>query len=126
MTTPAVIQILIVILSASASLISGLVLANQRIASKKHDEHEKRIATIERDAKEEIKEAAKQKDNCRQDFVDKVDYIREVTKLENTMCDAVKLISEIKGSMTVIEQMPKICGNIASQIVKEMRNQIND
>ncbi|MCK4958948.1 MAG: hypothetical protein KAT00_06100 [Planctomycetes bacterium] len=125
MTTPIAIQVLLITLSASAALISGLVLANLRAVSKKQSEHEARISAIEKEAKEDVKEAAYRKDKCNQDFVDKVDYIREVTKLEATMESLLKLTSEIKGSMTGIEQMPKICGNIASQIVKQMRNSGN-
>jgi len=107
------IQIVSIILSAAAALTGGLVLFNLRAMNA-------RITTVEND----IKETAKNKDKCRQDFVDKVDYIREITKLESTSTEMLKVLSEIKGSMTVIEKMPQICGNIASQVVKEMKQEV--
>jgi len=118
------------ILSVAASIFCGLVcslvLLYLRSLSKlietqntRLDKQDTRIAVIEKD----IKDAAKNKDKCRQDFVDKVDYIREINKLETTMTEQLKVLCELKGAMTVIEQMPKICGNIASEVVNQMQKQ---
>ncbi|MBW8017077.1 MAG: hypothetical protein FVQ82_12900 [Planctomycetes bacterium] len=107
------IQILSIALGAAATLISGMILFNLRAM-------DKRIAAVESD----LKEAAKRKDRCRQDFVDKVDYIRSYTTTEKRQIKMLEALSEIKGSMAVFDKMPQICGNIASQIVKEMKKEI--
>ena len=65
-------------------------------------------------------QAACQKD-CQRDYVDKVDFIRNVTKTEKTLDSLVKMASEIKGSMKFIEKIPQMCGEIARQITKEMK-----
>ena len=111
------IQILSIIISAAVALVTGMVLLYLRTISQQSVSQNTRIDAIENDQKE----AAKRKDQCRQDFVDKVDYIREVTKLESTQTEMLKVLSEIKGSLTVIEKLPEICGNIASEVVKEMK-----
>jgi len=110
------IQILSIALGASATLISSMILLNLKAM-------ERRITVVESD----IKEAANRKDQCRQDFVDKVDYIRNYTTTEKRQVKMLEGIGEIKGSMTVFEKMPQICGNIASQVVKEMKkeNKVN-
>lgn len=109
-----IIQIVSIAASIFTGIVCGLVLLYLKTISQ-------RTTIIEND----LKEAAKRKDQCRQDFVDKVDYIREVTKLEKTQLEMLKVLSEIKGSMTVIEKMPQICGSIASQIVKQMNSKEN-
>jgi len=60
------------------------------------------------------------KTDCQGNFVDKVDYIRQVNKQEKTLDELVKMICDLQGSMKFVEQMPKICGSIARDIIKEM------
>ncbi len=94
-----------VILGATATICSSMVLFNLRSMSKRIDKVETAQAAM-----------------CR-DYVDKVDYIRAVTSLEGKMTKLIEATSEITGSMKVmIEQMPQICGSIAREIVKEMKS----
>ncbi len=58
---------------------------------------------------------------CTNQFVDKVDFIRNVNKQERSLDSLVKLVSEIKGSMRAFEQLPKMSGEIAREIVKELK-----
>ncbi|HKL21266.1 MAG TPA: hypothetical protein VJ904_05635 [Tichowtungia sp.] len=113
------VQIISIILSAAAALIGGLVLSNLRTLSQQIRAQNSRIDAVESD----IREFAGRKDKCRQDFVDKVDYIREVTKIGHLQTKQLEVLSELKGSMAVLEQMPKICGNIAAQTVKQMQKE---
>ena len=112
-----------ILLSAFVGLIGTLIVLYLRKISQQMTQQlsaqDARIKTVEDD----LKEAASRKDKCRQDFVDKVDYIREVTKLEKLQTKQLEVLCELKGSMTVIEQMPKICGNIATQVVKQMQKE---
>lgn len=70
----------------------------------------------------EIKQLMERRQTCQQDFVGKVEYIRSTNTLETGMKDLTKAVAELAGTMKVIEQMPKICGAIARDIVKEMQN----
>ena len=61
------------------------------------------------------------KEECLKDFVSIPQYIRNFTSLENSISKLVESVSEMKGSLRVIEQMPQICSVIAREIVKEMK-----
>jgi hypothetical protein len=102
---------LVGLISMYASVMTTLVLFNLRSMNQQI-----------RSNTDDIKLLMKQKDQCRQDFVDKVDFIRSYTSIESTMKKLVESVSEIKGVMKAVEEMPKICGSVAREILKETRN----
>lgn len=117
--------------SIFCGLVCGLVLLYLRTISQQLTSQDSKIKTVASDLKVAEKESARRaekcKDHCYQNFVGKVDYIREITRQNKTMDDTVKLLSEVSGNVkamtAIIENMPKICGNIASQIVREMKKE---
>lgn len=107
--------LLSVILGGAATICSSMVLFNLRSMNKPIERIETAQAAM-----------ADHKNECRKDFVDKVDYIRAVNSAEASMKELIKGLAEMKGLMAgskqLIEQMPQICGSIARDIVKEMKS----
>ncbi|MFA5187029.1 MAG: hypothetical protein WC551_11155 [Patescibacteria group bacterium] len=102
--------ILSAVLGFSASLLSGMVLFNLNAMKSRIDKLETgQQKLIER------------KNMCNQDYVGKVEYIRSSNGLEEGMKDLISAVGELRGTMEVIKQMPAICGNIAKEIVREMK-----
>jgi len=58
---------------------------------------------------------------CARDFVDKVDWIRNVNKSEKSFDSLIKITSEIKGTMKFIEKLPQLCGEVVRQVVNEKK-----
>jgi len=102
--------VLSVILGGAATITSSMVLFNLRSMNKRIELLETRQQSL-----------YERKNICHQDFVNKVDYIRSITSFESSLKKLVESVSELKGSMKAIEQMPQICGSIAQMIVKEMQ-----
>ncbi|HOQ06036.1 MAG TPA: hypothetical protein PKY88_12580 [Anaerohalosphaeraceae bacterium] len=110
-------SILATVISAAAGIISGLIL--MILTSIKSDLRAISARVDQQDAK--IERLAERKNACNQDFVGKVEYIRSINSLEESMKKVSEGVAMLNGSMRVIEQMPQICGHIAKEIVKEMR-----
>lgn len=117
----ALMQVVMICLSAAATLISSLVLFYLKSLNIKIEKIDSRVDRVE-DRQDRI---GRQKSECQRDFVDKVDYIREVTANRNATEKLMALVSELNGKMTVVEQMPQVCASVAGQIVKEMKGFMN-
>lgn len=117
-----------IIIGALSGIVGGLVLLYLKSIKQSFDESSESMKQslnnfsnsmrLElKECKEDIKEC---QSKCRQNYVDKVDYIREVTKLEDTLQNVVTGISEIKGASKALEQMPKILAQAVRQTVAEL------
>jgi len=112
------LQIFGILLSAAAALIGLLVLWNLRMLASRLDEYEKRLDRIEK----EQKHITQRKEGCQQEFVNAEQWIRSESYTRQKLDKIAESVSSLAGSLKVIEQMPKICGQIARDIVKEFRN----
>lgn len=101
-------QLFQIVLTAAASVMCGVVMLYLKSIKFRLDTQDTRIEKL--------------KDNLSQTYVDKVDYIRNVTHLENMLGELVVTVNEMKGTMKIIEQIPKITGNIVREVVKEMKS----
>jgi len=115
-------QVLSIVLSASATIIGMLVLYNLRMLSKRLDEQERRIGRIEADAK--LLSARKQ--NCQREFVGVGHFLREAGYTRRRLDDVVEAVKELGGKFEIISQLPQIAGQIASNTVKEMVSLLNN
>ena len=107
-TQPQIVWIIVSsVLGCLASVLSGLVLWNLKTISNRQDRHDERMDRLE----DEQKQLAV---SCRQDYVDKVDFVRQVNKQEKTLEELVRMISTMQGSMKFIEQMPPVYRNPSS------------
>jgi len=68
---------------------------------------------------------AEQKDckvDCERRFVSTELFLRETGYSRRAMEQLTSSVNRLEGKMTVVEQLPEIAGNIARQVVKEMKN----
>lgn len=114
-------QVVLTVVLAAVGVVGLLIVLNLRTIKEcvrsfgaRLDKQDEKIDTI----------AASQitcQKECTSQFVDKVDWIRNVNKQERTLDTLTTMVSEINGSMKVIEQMPKIAGEIARQVAQEIK-----
>ena len=66
------------------------------------------------------------KERCQRDFVDTDQWIRSESYTRRKLDTIAESVSGLHGSLKVIEQMPKVCGQIARDIVKEFNGGQHD
>jgi hypothetical protein len=59
--------------------------------------------------------------NIQQDFVDKEDWLREAGNNRQQLSVLTITLSRMEGKLDVADKLPAICGNIAREVVKEMK-----
>ena len=107
-----------IIVGAAASFVSAIMLYQLKALQSQITASGQRMTKIEDD----IKKFGCQKDECRKDFVDKVDYIRNVTRVEKLMEKLLEGFSEMNGRLTVVDKLPQISASIAREVIKEMKS----
>lgn len=112
------LQVFGLLLSAAAALIGSLVLWNLRMLTKQLSDQEKRIDRIE----VEQRHLSERKSDCQRDFVSSEQWIRSEAYTRSKLDKIAESVGNLAGSLKVIEQMPRICGQIARDIVREMKN----
>jgi len=114
-------NIVAVVVGAVFTLVGLLIVFNLRSIKQGVQEFGERLDKQD----DKIAEVAAEQVRCQREytgqFVDKVDFIRNVNKQERSLDSLVKLVSEIKGSMRAFEQLPRMSGEIAREIVKELK-----
>ena len=62
------------------------------------------------------------KTDCERSFVDKELFLRETGFTRRTLEAVSSSLNKLDGKLTVVEKLPKICGDISREIVREMKN----
>ena len=119
------VQIFGVLLSAAAALVGMLVLLYLRTLKQciskldsRMDKQDKRMDKIEAGHNR----LAERKVDCQRDFVSSEAWIRSETYTRRKLDDIATSVSRLAGTLKLVENMPQICGQIASDIVREMKN----
>jgi len=112
-------QVLSILLSAAAALVGALVLWNLRLLNHRLDALDHRVDKVEA----EHLALSQRKESCQREFVDVEQWIRSESYSRSKLDGIAESVSNLTGSLKVIEQMPRICGQIARDIVKEFRNE---
>jgi len=60
--------------------------------------------------------------DCQRTMVSKEDWLRSEGFAKQQRERVITSLNKLEGKLTVVERLPEISGNIAKQIVKEMRN----
>jgi len=60
--------------------------------------------------------------DCERSFVNAELFLRETGFTRRSLQTLTTSVNRIEGKLTVVEQMPKIVGDISREIVKEMKN----
>jgi len=114
--TAPVVQVLMLLLSAAASLISGLVLFNLKTLKQSLAEQGQRITKIE-DSQQVLQE---RKAGCQRHFVSAEQWIREESRTNAKLDKIADAVAELTGSVKIFEQMPMIVGKITREIVTQL------
>lgn len=117
MTASLAAQALGIVLSAAAAIIGGLVLYNLKQVSLRIQSVEGRQNTIELEQKVLALQPAK----CQREFVLAEAWIRDGSYTRAKLDKIAESVAALSGSLKGIEQMPVICGKIASDIVREFK-----
>ncbi|RKY12668.1 MAG: hypothetical protein DRP65_00485 [Planctomycetota bacterium] len=118
---PAGWQLMITVVGSAIAVVGGMIVFNLRTIKSSLCEFGKRLNNQDEKIAEVFAAQTKCQRECTNRYVDKVDFIRNVNKQERSLDSLVKLVSEIKGSMRAFEQLPKMSGEIAREIVKELK-----
>ena len=112
--------ILSAVLGFSATITSTLVLYRLSSIDKRIDRHDEQLGALNAEAKR----LAERKIECQTEFIDVGQFLKETGYTRKRLDDVIELVKEISGRLDVIAQLPQICGQIASQTVKELMSYI--
>jgi len=119
--SPAV-QVFAILLSGAAALIGGLVLLNLRQLKHSLGKQEQRVENARAAVTTLTKEMSVCKVDCERSFVSAELFLRETGLARRTMENLTTSISRMEGTLTVVEKIPQICGDITRAVISEMNN----
>ena len=113
-----------------ASVIGGLVLRNQKLQDERYQTMKEQVENQSLDIKGHTKDIARIdaaiglcKVDCTQKFVTTEQFVREAGFVRRTMENLMAAINRMEGSLQVMNKMPEIVGQIASSIVKQLKDE---
>jgi len=110
------------IVGAATVVVGSLIVVNLRSIKHCVKGVDNRITKAE-DRVENIQSSfATCKVDCERTFVPKEAFLRETGFQRRSLDNLTAGMNRLEGKMTVVEQLPKISGNIAREIVKELKN----
>ena len=116
--------------SIVSSVIGGLVLRNQKLQDERHNAIKELIENNSIDIKGHTKDITRIesalglcKVDCTQKFVTTEQFVREAGFVRRTMENLTAAINRMEGSLQVMNKMPEIVGQIASNIVKQLKDE---
>lgn len=92
----------------------------RKVSARQDQQDEKIIEQNKKiDSLEKVQLVCRQ--NCQQDFVSAEQFVRNESYTRKKLDDISNQVSQLAGSLKIVEQMPAILGQIATNIVKEMK-----
>ena len=82
----------------------------------------KKVREVPHKAKDISACLVRKRDDCERSFVDKELFLRETGFTRRTLEAVSSSLNKLDGKLTVVEKLPKICGDISREIVREMKN----
>lgn len=121
------------VVAAALSLVGGLIVyflkdlkKGQDSIAKSLDKHDVRI-TVNKDKIAELdNKQGTCKLDCERRFVDSEVFLRETGFVRRGLENVTKSMNRMEGKLTVTENLPQICGEIARQVAKEMKTGVNN
>jgi len=111
-------QILVIALSAMATVLSGLVLFNLKALAKKVEKHDGDIRTLEQ-------RMAACKIDCDRSNVSKEDWVRSEGFTRRELKEMGTILSRIEGKFCIVEKLPEIIGSTVRESVSRAGGQNN-
>lgn len=114
-----------IVVSALFAVIAWNQQSTKKVIEDKINELADRLESQDNKIELMEKQLAVCKQNCFQEFTKKEDWLREAGNNREQLSDMSKTLSRMEGKMGIMEQLPNICGNIAREIAREMKGQVN-
>lgn len=108
------LQVFGILLGAAATIIGTLVLWNFKLFEKRLDSQENDIAEIQRNF-------AACKIDCERNNVSKEDWVRSEAFTRSKLDGVAATLNRMEGKLDIVDKIPQIAGNIASEIAGQMR-----
>jgi len=103
------------------SIKQGLAVFSQRI-----DQQDSRIAESENELKKITQRISDCKVDCNRTTVSKEDWVRGEAVSRSELKTVTSILNRMEGQLTIIEKLPDICGQIASQIAAKFQKGNNN
>lgn len=123
------LSVAIVIATALLGIVGSLIILNLRAIkgclrtfTQRVEKQEKQIEKAQEKLTGIGTDFQKCKVDCERSFVSTELFLRETGFTRRSMQNLTTSVNRIEGKLTVVEQMPKIVGDISREIVKEMKN----
>lgn len=111
-----------VIIGGCLAIVGSLIVLNLRSIKHCLRSQDKQVERNQGDVRQLQAGFANCKIDCNRTFVKAEVFLRETGFTRRTLQDLTTSVNRIEGKLTVVEQLPKICGDISREIVKEMKN----
>jgi len=115
-------QVFAILLSAAATLIGSLVLLNLRQLKHSLGKQELRVEHTRDNVTTLAEKMSECKVDCERSFVSAELFLRETGLARRTMENLSTSISRMEGTLTIVEKIPQICGDITRAVIREMNN----
>lgn len=90
------------------------------------DKQDKQIEKTKDNMKSLGTDFVKCKVDCERSYVSAELFLRETGYTRRSMQTLTESVNRMEGKLTVTEKLPQICGEISREIVKEMKNGVNN
>jgi hypothetical protein len=110
------------IVGGCLAIVGSLIVLNLRSIKNCLRSQNKQVENTQVDLKQLQTGFADCKLDCDRTFVKSEVFLRETGFTRRALEDLTASASRLEGKLTVVDQLPKICGDISREIVKEMKN----
>jgi len=123
------VQIISIVLGASASFTCAIVLWSLKNLRDSIDKSDHRIEMVEQENKHrlelveaETRKLSDRKQECQRDFISTAQFVRETGYTRSRLDETVEGLRELSAKFDFAARLPEICSKIAAETVKEMAN----
>ncbi|MHC4620350.1 MAG: hypothetical protein ACYTEQ_21585 [Planctomycetota bacterium] len=116
------IQLVVGLAIGLLSIIGALIVLYLRSIKSCIHKSNQRVETARADVTGLEKDFRDCKLDCDRTFVSAELFLRETGYTRRSLETLTASVNRMEGKLTVVDQLPQICGDISREIVKEMRN----
>lgn len=116
-------SLVVVVVGACLSLVGALIVANLRSIKKCISKFGTRLTDCEKAVQKVNLNMANCKTDCERNFVNSEVFLRETGFVRRGLENVTTAVNRMEGKLGVTEQLPQICGEIASKMAKEMKKE---
>lgn len=111
-----------VLVGGCLAIVGSLIVLNLRSIKHCLRSQDKQVEKTQDDVRELQTGFGACKVDCDRTFVKSEVFLRETGFQRRSLDRLNASVNRLEGKLTIVEQLPKICGDILREIVKEMKN----